>query len=125
MSSRAVAHSILASKTDRFLAWLMDMLCVGLLCLVPVIGWLLGIAYFFMKDALSFLHGQSVGKRIRGIKVVNASTLDTIDGDYGTSAKRSLLFLVPVLNLIDGFMVFSADHRRFGDILAETIVIKH
>lgn len=123
-TSKSVGKSILPTAGERCLAALIDLAIVGVFSLIPILGWLVGAAYFFLKDALVFMDGQSVGKRVMKMRVVAYPDLISIKNDYRSSAMRQITLILPIFNIIDMLMVFSTDRRRFGDQLSGTMVIK-
>lgn len=94
--------------------------------LIPRLGPLVGIAYMLVRDALPFMEGHSLGKRIMKIKAV---TLDgkSLSGDWGTSILRNVLFALPLVGLIEVVVLFirkdKTPIRRLGDEWAKTKVI--
>jgi uncharacterized RDD family membrane protein YckC len=122
----------LATPGQRFLAALID----GLVITVAVLAAstihsslgalvnLLGLGYQLTKDAIPQLGGQSIGKKAMKIKVVKEDTGEMITGDWGTSIIRYVSLLIPFFNIVDALMVFSGDHRRFGDKWAKTVVVQ-
>lgn len=114
---------VLASPTDRLLACLIDVLIVAGLTLT-VIGSILGLAYFLTKDSLPIYEGQSLGKRLLKLKVLDNETNLPIKNDYMKSFLRNIPLIIPVFQFIDAFMVFSTNGKRFGDQWANTMVVK-
>jgi uncharacterized RDD family membrane protein YckC len=57
-----------------------------------------------------------------GIKVVKNGA--SIGGDYAAGIIRGISLIIPLLNIVDCFMVFSADGKRLGDKWANTQVVK-
>lgn len=92
------------------------------------IGVLIQLVYAFCKDALpevsGFLGGQSIGKKLMNIKVVKEDTGTSIVGDYGTAITRQVSLIIPLFNIVDAFMIFSDNRKRFGDQWAKTMVVK-
>lgn len=113
----------LATPTDRILAGLIDWLIIGLLSITGF-GAILGIGYLLTKESLPLFDGQSVGKKLLGIRVVDNETYKSIRNQYEKSLIRNITLLIPVFQFIDAFMIFSSDRKRFGDQWAKTIVIK-
>ena len=114
----------LASAGNRFLAYLIDAVLITVVGLIiPVLGAIVGIVYFLLRDALPFLNGQSIGKKAMKIRAVRADNGAPLTDDYGKSALRNVSLLIPIFGLIDAFMVFSDDKKRFGDKWAETKVV--
>ena len=75
-------------------------------------------------------HGQTVGKRLVGIRIVNVSddrvpTLATTLGKrYGVMWLVSLIPNVgPVVSLVDDLLIFRGDRRCLHDLIAGTKVI--
>ena len=119
------SHQGLASVADRFLARLIDTSAITLISLIiPFIGAIVGLVYLLIMDALPFLNGQSLGKRLMKIRVVDAESEKPITEDYSKAALRSIPFIIPIFFIVDGLMVLSDDRKRFGDKWAKTKVIK-
>jgi uncharacterized RDD family membrane protein YckC len=118
-----------ASLTDRLLGGIIDWLVVmGLsYILQAIVGWRVGYlaaaAYILLRDALPFLDGQSVGKKVMKTRSVYQDSGAPITNDYKTSFLRSILLSIPFLGLIDALFIFSGDHKRLGDRIAKTLVI--
>jgi uncharacterized RDD family membrane protein YckC len=87
-----------------------------------VIFLLLGIAYFTYFEGTS---GQTIGKRLLGIKVISASTTSI---DMTKALNRNILRVVDWLPgaYILGFILIlvSQKKQRLGDMLAETQVVR-
>ena len=113
----------LATPLERLLAALIDGILITLVSATGI-GSVIGLAYHLTKDALSFLDGQSIGKKLVKIRVINADTNQPITNNYEKAMIRSVTLLIPIFNVIDAFLVFSKDRTRFGDQWAKTIVIK-
>lgn len=114
----------LASAGDRFVAALLDGLLMGVVNLIPILGWIVSIAYALTKDALPFLDGQSIGKKAMKIRVLDAETGEPITSKYDKAAIRGVSLMIPIFGIVDAFMVLSSDRLRFGDKWAKTIVVK-
>lgn len=97
---------------------------ISYLLTVTSIGFAISLVYLLTKDALPFLKGQSVGKKLMGIKVVKEDTGLMLTNDYTVSITRQVSLLIPFLNIIDALLVFSDEKKRFGDKWAKTVVIK-
>ncbi|CCG99477.1 hypothetical protein FAES_1467 [Fibrella aestuarina BUZ 2] len=131
-SSPSVLSREKASPIIRFVAIFID----GLVGYVPLLvlsfisyklatlGYLVYIAYLLTRDSLPFLNGQSVGKKLMGIKVIKEDTGASIMGDYGTGVVRAIPQIIPLLNLVDALVIFRDNSKRFGDEWAKTIVVK-
>ncbi len=68
--------------------------------------------------------GQTVGKKMLGIKVVTAEGADISRGQaWGRAAIRQAFGLVPCLSLIDYLVAFGEDRTCIHDILPKTRVV--
>lgn len=154
----------LASRFARWFAQQLDFFVLGIPFLIVTgvlahfsilvesaafVGVLWAGFYLLFQDGIS--NGQSFGKRIMSMRVVNAETGDPCS--YGKSVARNLfiipvaiavfgllifletfsggvgslwgiILLIPMLNLIDALMIFGDRRQRLGDKLAKTIVVK-
>lgn len=124
-----------AELAPRLVAKGIDLLLAYLLAwIVPAVGPLVGMAYLLAADAIH--NGQSVGKRLMGIRTVHIPTRRSCS--LTQSAVRNLpnslafaLALNPVLILVSGpilafeaYMAFSDPQGiRIGDIFADTQVV--
>jgi len=91
---------------------------------IAILFYLVSLTYSFIKDGFN---GQSVGKRIVGLAVINLQ--DNSRCGFGRSALRclisSLLCIIPLGCLIEPIMVLAtSDGRRLADKAASTQVIK-
>ena len=112
----------LASRWRRLFANFIDFLLVLLVIWVPVIDILL-IVYFFTRDSLPFLDGQSIGKKLLGIRVLKAQSLKSTKGEFGVVFLRTLPEILPFVNVVDACYIFSESRQRIGDRWAKTIVV--
>ncbi|HEX7240430.1 MAG TPA: RDD family protein [Longimicrobiaceae bacterium] len=76
------------------------------------------VAYYFLADGLP--GGQSLGKRVLGMTVVDAGTGEPCT--MGQSFVRNLL--LAVLGFFDWVFIFGSQHQRLGDKLAGTVVLE-
>ena len=84
--------------------------------LVGLIGGYSMIISLLLKD----LSGNSLGKRITGFKII--SLLDNAPPRTSQLFLRNLLvFLTPFEAVM---VIFRPDHRRIGDLLAHTMVVR-
>lgn len=118
-----------ASIGDRFLGGLIDWLVVIALAYVlrGLVGWslsyLISTAYILVRDALPFLDGQSIGKKIIKTRSVHEDSGAPITNDYRTAFLRNIMLFIPIAGLIDALFIFSGDRKRLGDRMAKTIVV--
>jgi uncharacterized RDD family membrane protein YckC len=82
----------------------------------PPVGALLGLLYLLLADGLG--NGQSVGKRVLKMSVVDATT-----GKPCTFGQSFLRNLPMILGIIDWIFIFRDNRQRLGDRLANTVVI--
>lgn len=94
----------------------------GAPALVAMLAWFTtGFGYFIVLEARS---GQTLGKRLTGLRVVNE---DGTPITMGTSVVRN------VLRIVDGLMIYavgavsialSGKKQRLGDHVADTVVVR-
>lgn len=78
---------------------------------------IIALTYFLFSDALP--NGQSIGKKLLKIKVVNKETMQPCS--LIQSLLRNITF---PLGIFDWVFIFFGSHRRLGDFMASTIVVK-
>jgi uncharacterized RDD family membrane protein YckC len=134
---------LLAGPVTRFLAWVLDIACIGVLC--GTVGAVLGLLGVFGGDfagaflvAICFViqigygiamewswRGQTIGKRLLRLRVVDAHGLRL---QFSQVVVRNLLRFVdmlPVFYLVGGFASLLSRHaQRLGDVAANTVVIR-
>lgn len=135
---------MLAGWVDRFIAWLIDMILLGVLLAwfaLPGFRWIprmwgaaiprwipfvdfgfKNVVYFLYWTLLEGMYGQSVGKMVTKIRVTH---LDGGPIDVGTAAVQSIgkAFLLP-LDCIIGWILYSLRKQRLFNNLSETVVMK-
>jgi len=127
-----------AGYVSRALAFIIDIIAGfiiiwGVAALVGVFGEFgLGLIYitaflvkwFYPVFFEIFWHGQTPGKKVMGIKVVND---DGTPIDWSSSIIRNLLHFADMLPFLYGFgiltMLLNKDFKRLGDLAAGTLVI--
>ena len=120
----------LASTGKRYLAQLVDQLIAVALTVIVVllvstyeISGILGLltyaSYILFNDAMP--NGQSFGKKLFSIKVVNNESAKQCT--LTESFIRNITTVIPFLAVIDAVMIFGAKKQRMGDKIANTIVI--
>jgi len=119
----------LASIPKRYTAQLIDQIIAIVFAILiavianpntffQIISLIFFLGYSLFHDAMP--NGQSIGKKLLGIKVVNMKT------GNACSVKESFIRSItklPIIAFIDALMIFSAIRRRLGDRLAGTIVV--
>jgi uncharacterized RDD family membrane protein YckC len=115
---------VVAAIIDAFVAagvyLVVSMIADGLAVLVL-------LAYLLTKDALPFLEGQSIGKKIMKLRAV---TIDgkKLTGDWQASIVRNLSLAIPVFGLVELYVLYNrrggdGPLRRLGDEWAKTKVV--
>jgi uncharacterized RDD family membrane protein YckC len=87
-------------------------------------GYLVAVLYATFRDGL--FHGQSLGKKIMGVRVVH---LDGRPISFVDSSFRNVLFIIPLLIplavAVEAVAAFrNPERRRLGDRIAKTCVIQ-
>lgn len=136
----------IASEGDRIVAIIVDSIIVGIFSLVifiplaftgfafgsfaflffgpaTLISWLLWLLYFTYFESTT---GQTFGKQIMKIKVVDETTMQHLD--FGRSFVRNILRIIdwlPFFYLIGFILIVTNDKKqRLGDMAAHSIVVK-
>ena len=112
----------LAPRWRRLLADFIDVLPLILLFWFPIVDVLLAV-YYLTRDALPMLGGQSLGKKLLGIRVLKQDSLETTRGEFGIVFLRTFPAILPILNIVDAIYIFSKSRQRIGDRWAKTIVV--
>lgn len=123
-SDAAFDTRVIASILDAFIA-------AGVYLVIGRISGSLGIlassAYWLVRDALPFLDGHSLGKRLMKIKAVGADGR-SLSGDWKSSIVRNVPMVIPFFPLVELYILYSrkgggAPLRRLGDEWANTKVV--
>lgn len=109
---------------ERITAAVIDLVIVGILMLFPRIGWIFGVLYHLTRDSIPLLGGQSFGKKLLRIKVITLPNQESLIKYPEKSVIRGLVSLIPILNIIDIWYLFSKG-RRLADIWSQTTVVMH
>ncbi len=136
----------IASEGDRIVAIILDTIIIFLFSLIifvplaligfglgsfgfiffglpTLVSWLLWLLYFTYFESTS---GQTFGKQVMHIKVVNETTMQHLD--FGMALARNILRIIDWLPFfyIIGFilMVTNDKKQRLGDMVAHSIVVK-
>lgn len=85
------------------------------------------IAYFLVRDALPFLEGQSVGKKLMKIRAVGLNG-ERLTNDWKTSIIRNISMAIPFFGLIEAYILYQKKEKgepliRLGDEWAKTKVV--
>ncbi len=113
-----------ATPVERLIAAIIDSAFFIAVSWIPFgLGFILALGYYLTKDALPFLEGQSIGKKVMKIRVVKNGM--PITNDYEAAILRTLPLIIPIFSIVDALMVIlDKDGLRFGDKWAKTRVIK-
>ncbi len=92
-------------------------------------GGLLGLAYWVTRDSLPLLGGQSVGKKMQGLKALTASG-ESLAGNWKTGLIRSGPLVVLPFTLVEIYVLLTREDtpargRRLGDEWSQTKVVIH
>jgi uncharacterized RDD family membrane protein YckC len=138
-----VFSQLLAGPVTRFLAWFIDVLCIG--CVLKLLGTVLSLLQILSPDLAGALYtvgyfivsigyaiacewawrGQTLGKKLFHLRVVDAEGLRL---QFNQIVTRNLLRFVdslPAFYLVGGITsLLNPACQRLGDLAANTIVIR-
>jgi len=138
-----IFSQLLAGPVTRFLAWLIDILCIGVL--LNVLGTLLRVldllslnislaaitvGYFVINIGYGIFcewawRGQTIGKKLLGLRVVDAEGMRMQFNQIVTRNLLRFVDMLPAFYLVGGAACwFSRRCQRLGDVAANTIVIR-
>jgi uncharacterized RDD family membrane protein YckC len=115
---------VVATIIDSFIA-------VGLYMVLAsmwtVLGNLALLGYLLTRDALPFLEGQSIGKKIMKLRAVTMEG-KSLSGNWQASIVRNLSLVIPFFGLVEAYILYSRQGgggalQRFGDEWAKTRVV--
>jgi len=134
---------IIARWSDRFIAWLIDFLIISSISLIIITSWFGtfdlewnenmmysrvveyipgSVLFFSYWIILEYKTGQSIGKRILNLKIVNMNGGNpTIVGVILSSFGKS--FLLPI-DMILGLILTNEKRQRIFNKIGDTVVIK-
>jgi len=121
-----------ASFESRVVAAIIDSFVFGFVFWViasfaPKLALLGALAYVLTRDALPFLDGQSIGKKIMKLRAVKADG-SPLTGNWQGSLVRNLLLAIPFGALVELVVIYTRRDRdgtlrRLGDDWAQTRVV--
>ena len=84
-------------------------------------------AYLLVRDALPFLEGQSVGKKLMKIRAVGPNG-EKLTNDWKTSIIRNVPLAIPFFGLIEAYILYQKKEKgepliRLGDEWGKTRVV--
>ncbi len=113
-----------ASLGNRIVAVLIDGILASAVWIVPIVGWIIGVAYFLTRDALPFLDGQSIGKKAMKLRAVDATTGKPLTNQWGPSVIRNIVLYIPFFFIVELIVLANnKDGQRLGDQWAKTRVV--
>ena len=92
---------------------------------IAFLGYILQLAYWLTKDALPFLDGLSVGKKVMGLRAVTSDG-KPLTGNWKASAIRNVFLYIAIVEAIVLFLRKDDPAKkglRLGDDFAGTKVI--
>jgi uncharacterized RDD family membrane protein YckC len=112
-----------ADAGARIGAYLIDVILIVLVAWIPILGWIAAPVYFLLRDALPFLDGQSIGKKIVGLRAVDEHGA-ALTGNYGPSVVRNVVLWIPFFPIVELIVLLTnKDLLRLGDQWAKTRVV--
>lgn len=117
---KRIAGALIDTLIAFALAWVAGMVWARL-------AYPLVIAYMLLRDSFPFLDGQSIGKKVVGLRAITETGV-SLSGNWKEGAIRNILMVVPLGSLVELIiMVVNKDKpgglRRLGDQWAKTKVI--
>jgi len=112
-----------ASDGNRIVAYLIDAIVSGTLYYIPYVGFVLVLVYFLTRDALPFLDGQSIGKKVMKLRAVTEDGAP-LTNNWGASIMRNIVLIIPFFPLIELVVLLTNPKKqRLGDQWAKTKVV--
>ena len=112
-----------AENGTRIVAYLIDCLVMIPVFLIPILGMIVGVAYYITRDCLPFLDGQSIGKKAMGLRAVTEDG-QPLTNNWGPGIVRNIVLLIPFFPLVELIVLLSSKTGlRLGDQWAKTKVI--
>ena len=146
---KRVVGPALASWGERFAAWLIDIIVLGILMapIYAVLRWLLAwsfwpwslmphsmrwasfidlgpssFVYFLYWTFMEGLYGQSIGKMVLKIKVTRVNGGD-VDLPHAAIESLGKAFLLPI-DCVLGWILYSDRKQRLFNYVSDTVVVK-
>lgn len=113
----------IASAGQRIGAYLIDAILMGVVAVIPILGFFIVIAYALTRDSLPFLDGQSVGKKVLKLRAVTEDG-QSLSGNWGPGIIRNIVLMIPFFPIVELVVLLTnQDVKRLGDQWAKTKVI--
>jgi uncharacterized RDD family membrane protein YckC len=129
-------YANLASRLTRLIAFFVDLLLFAFVAGIgraagrsdgEALAGLLLIALLVLQVILLGRDGQTVGKKLLAVRIVDADTRQHA-GFFKTVVLRvvlnGLLSLIPGYGLVDALLIFRDDRRCLHDLIAGTVVVR-
>jgi uncharacterized RDD family membrane protein YckC len=124
-TSPLTERRMVASDGNRIVAYLIDVVLVAVVSIVPFVGWIAGLAYLLTRDALPFLDGQSIGKKVMKLRAVSAEDDQPLTNNWGPSIIRNIVLFIPLFPIVELIVLLTNDQKlRLGDQWAKTRVVQ-
>ena len=124
-TSPLTERRMVANDGNRIVAYLIDVVLVAVVSIVPFVGWIAGLAYLLTRDALPFLDGQSIGKKVMKLRAVTAEDDQPLTNNWGPAILRNIVLFIPLFPLIELIVMLTNDQKlRLGDQWAKTRVVQ-
>ena len=112
-----------ASDGSRIVAYLIDVLIMVVVSIIPILGFIVVIAYSLTRDALPFLDGQSIGKKVMKLRAVTEDGRP-LTNNWGPAIIRNVVLFIPFFPIVELIvMLTNANKQRLGDQWAKTRVV--
>ncbi len=122
-----------AAFDTRVIATIIDcFVCMGIAIIIDVLlpavlGYLVATAYILSRDALPFLEGQSLGKRLMKIRAVDTAG-NRLTGNWQASIVRNIPLAIPFFGFVEAYILYQKKEKgepllRLGDEWGKTKVV--
>lgn len=122
-----------AAFDNRMIAAIIDSFVAGGLyifanvALPSFLAWAVLAGYMLVRDALPFLEGQSVGKKLMKIRAVGPNG-EKLTNNWKTSVIRNISLAIPLFGLVEAYILYQKKEKgepliRLGDEWAKTKVV--
>ena len=112
-----------ASVGSRIAGYLIDLVIIVVVSFIPVAGWIAAPASMLTRDALPFLDGQSIGKKLVGIRAVDKHGA-ALTNKWEPALIRNVVLFIPLFPFVELIVLLTnKDILRLGDQWAHTRVV--
>ena len=114
-----------ANDGNRIVAYLIDIVLTAVVSIIPFVGWIAGLAYMLTRDALPFLDGQSIGKKVMKLRAVSAEDDQPLTNNWGPAIIRNIVLFIPLFPVVELIVLLTNDQKLpLGDQWAKTRVVQ-